>query len=79
MISKKCKEHLEEVGESAFCHMLHALKVSLQIQLLVFAVIVHAFIPRFFTRTATNTMKNIIKDRKNDWNRIKSSNYRDET
>ncbi len=65
MISKKCKEHLDEVGESALCHMLHALKVSLKMQLLVFVVIVHAFIPRFFTRTATNSMKKIIENRQN--------------
>jgi len=64
MISKKCKEHLDEVGESALCHMLHALKVSLKMQLLVLAVIVHAFIPRFFTHTATNAMRKIIESRK---------------
>lgn len=64
MISKKCKEHLDEVGESAFCHMLHALKVAVKLELLVLAVIVHAFIPRFFTHTATNAMKKIIEDRR---------------
>jgi len=66
MISKKCKEHLDEVGESAFCHMLHALKVSLKMQLLVLAVIIHAFIPRFFTHTATNAMRKIIESRRKD-------------
>lgn len=63
MLSKKCKLHLEEVGETGFQHCLKALKVAFRLQLLVPALIIHAFAPRFFTKTATNTIKEILNGR----------------
>ena len=64
MLSKQCKAHLEEVGETGFQHMGKALMVALKLQLLVPVVIIHSVAPRFFTKTATNTMRNILNDRK---------------
>jgi hypothetical protein len=64
MFSNQCKAHLETVGESAPEHMVKALKVAVKLQLLVPALVVHAFAPRFFTTTATDTMESILKDRK---------------
>ena len=64
MLSKQCKAHLEEVGETGLQHMGKALMVALTLQLLVPVVIIHSVAPRFFTKTATNTMRNILNDRK---------------
>jgi hypothetical protein len=63
MLSKQCKAHLEEVGETGLQHMGKALLVALKLQLLVPVVIIHSVAPRFFTKTATNTMRNILDDR----------------
>ena len=64
MLSKQCKAHLEEVGETGLQHMGKALMVALKLQLLVPVIIIHSIAPRFFTKTATNTMRNILNDRK---------------
>ena len=64
MISRKCKLHLEEVNETGLQHMLHALWVAVRLQLVIPALIIHAFAPRYFTHTASNLMKNILKERK---------------
>ena len=63
MFSKKCREHLNEVEETGWEHMLSALKVAAKIQLLVPALIIHSIAPRFFTRTASDTMRNILNNR----------------
>ena len=63
MLSKQCKAHLEEVGETGLQHMGKALMVAIKLQLLVPVVIIHSVAPRFFTKTATNTMRNILDDR----------------
>jgi hypothetical protein len=63
MISKQCREHLEEVDETALQHMWHSLGVAIKLQLLVPVVIVHAVAPRFFTKTASNAMKAILENR----------------
>ncbi len=63
MLSKKCKLHLEEVGETGFQHLVKALKIALRLQLLVPVLVIHAFAPRFFTKTATNTIKEILDGR----------------
>tara|TARA_B000000557_G_C20684511_1_gene404579 strand:+ start:120 stop:317 length:198 start_codon:yes stop_codon:yes gene_type:complete len=63
MLSKQCKAHLEEVGETGLQHMKNALCVAVKLQLLVPAMIVHAFAPRFFTKTGTKVMKDIIEKR----------------
>ena len=63
MLSKQCKAHLEEVGETGLQHMGKALLVAFKLQLLVPVVIIHSVAPRFFTKTATNTMRNILNDR----------------
>lgn len=63
MLSKKCKLHLEEVGETGFQHLVKALKIALRLQLLVPVLVIHAFAPRFFTKTATKTIKEILDGR----------------
>lgn len=63
MLSKECKAHLEEVGESGLQHMSKALKTAVKLQLLVPALIIHSVAPRFFTRTATNVMRDILDNR----------------
>ena len=63
MLSKQCKAHLEEVGETGLQHMKQALKTAVKLQLLVPALIVHSVAPRFFTKTATNVMKNILENK----------------
>ena len=60
MLSEKCKLHLEEVGETGPQHMMKALKIAVKLQLLVPALIIHAFAPRFFTNTASKVMKEIL-------------------
>lgn len=69
MLSKQCKAHLEEVGETGLQHMGKALMVALKLQLLVPVIIIHSIAPRFFTKTATNTMRNILNDRKQKTNK----------
>jgi len=65
MLSKQCKLHLEEAGETGFEHAKQAVKIAVQLQLLVPALLVHAVAPRFFTNTASDVMENILKERKN--------------
>ena len=64
MLSNKCKLHLKEVNETGLQHMVHALWVAVRLQLVIPALIIHAFAPRYFTHTASNMMKNILKERK---------------
>ena len=63
MLSKQCKLHLEDKGETGLQHMCHAMKAAARLQLLVPALVVHAIAPRFFKDTATDVMKDIINDR----------------
>ena len=64
MLSKQCKLHLEQVGETPLQHMKQALKTAVRLQLLVPALIIHSIAPRFFTKTASNVMKDILEKRK---------------
>ena len=64
MLSNKCRLHLKEVNETGLQHMAHALWVAVRLQLVIPALIIHAFAPRYFTHTASNMMKNILKERK---------------
>ena len=64
MLSNKCRLHLKEVNETGLQHMVHALWVAVRLQLVIPALIIHAFAPRYFTHTASNMMKNILKERK---------------
>ena len=64
MISKRCRAHCESVGETPVQHMISALKIAVELQLLVVVVTVHAFIPRWFTHTASNKMGEILSRRK---------------
>ena len=63
MLSKQCKAHLEDVGETGFQHMIVALTTAIKLQLLVPALLIHAVAPRFFTNTASNVMRNILESR----------------
>lgn len=64
MLSKQCKAHLNDVGETGLHHAGHALKAAIRLQLLVPALIIHSVAPRFFTHTASNVMNDILKLRK---------------
>ena len=64
MMSKRCREHCASVGETPVQHLGSALRVALELQLLVIAVTIHAFIPRWFTHTGTNKMKQILSRRR---------------
>ena len=64
MLSKQCKLHLEEVGQTGLQHMAAALKTAVRLQLLVPALIIHSVAPRCFTHTTTNVMKDILEKRK---------------
>jgi hypothetical protein len=64
MLSKQCKLHLEDVGQTGLQHMAAALKTAVRLQLLVPALIIHSVAPRCFTHTATNVMKDILEKRK---------------
>ena len=63
MLSKQCKAHLEDVGETGLQHMITALITAFKLQLLVPALLIHAVAPRFFTNTASNIMRNILDSR----------------
>ena len=63
MLSKQCKAHLEDVGETGLQHMIVALTTAIKLQLLVPALLIHAVAPRFFTNTASNVMQNILESR----------------
>jgi hypothetical protein len=63
MLSKQCKLHLKEVGETPLQHMKHALISAARLQLLVPALLIHSIAPRFFTKTASNVMKDILGKR----------------
>jgi hypothetical protein len=64
MLSKQCKAHLDEVGETGLEHMKQAFKVAVKLQLLVPVLVIHGVAPRFFTHTATDVMSKILEDRK---------------
>jgi len=63
MITQRCRDHCESAGETPIQHMISALKIAATLQLLVVAVIVHAFVPRWFTHTATTHMRRIVDSR----------------
>lgn len=63
MLSKQCKAHLDDVGETGFQHMVSALKIALKLQLLVPALLIHSVAPRLFTKTTTNVLKDILQSR----------------
>ncbi len=63
MLSKQCKLHLEEQGETGLQHMRTAIKTAVKLQLLVPALLVHSIAPRCFSNTATNVMTDILKNR----------------
>ena len=63
MLSKQCKAHLDDVGQTGLQHMIVALTTAIKLQLLVPALLIHAVAPRFFTNTASNVMLNILESR----------------
>ena len=65
MITRRCREHCDSVGETPLQHFCSALWVAIELQILVIAVVVHAFVPRWFTHTGTNKMKQILSRRSN--------------
>jgi hypothetical protein len=65
MFSKKCKAHLEDVGETGLEHAKGAVKAAIKLQGLVPILLIHAIAPRLFINTATKTMQDILKDRQN--------------
>jgi len=65
MITRRCREHCDSVGETPLQHFCSALWVAIELQILVIAVVVHAFVPRWFTHTGINKMKQILSRRSN--------------
>jgi hypothetical protein len=63
MFSTKCKEHLKDVKENGFQHMIGALIIAVKLQILVPILIVHAIVPCLFTKTASHMMKDILENR----------------
>jgi hypothetical protein len=63
MFSKECKKHLEEQNETGLQHMRAALWAALRLQLLIPALVIHAFAPRFFTHTGSRVIQDILNDR----------------
>ena len=63
MISRRCRDHLQEVGESPIKHLWSALTVAAKLQVYVCACLVHALLPCLFTHTTTEGLKRIIRDR----------------
>jgi len=63
MISRRCRAHLREVGESPLRHLWSALVVAVKLQGYVVACLVHAFVPCLFTHTTTEGLKRILKNR----------------
>ena len=63
MLSKQCKAHLDDVGQTGLQHMIVALTTAIKLQLLVPALLIHSVAPRFFTNTASNVMRNILESR----------------
>lgn len=66
MLSKQCRLHLEEQGETGLQHMKAALKTAVKLQLLVPALVLHSVAPRCFTDTASRVMKDILDERDTD-------------
>jgi len=63
MISRRCKEHLSEVGESPLKHFWSALWVAIRLQAYVCACLVHGVVPCLFTHTTTKGIRQILEDR----------------
>jgi hypothetical protein len=63
MFSKKCRQHLNNVNETALEHMWSAMKVAFKLQMLVPVCLIHSVVPCLFTKTATDTMRKIIDGR----------------
>ena len=64
MFSKRCRAHLQSVGETGVEHAKAALETAVRLQLLVPALLIHSVAPGYFTKTATKTMKDILEKRK---------------
>ena len=64
MLSKKCKLHLEEVGETRWQHFKHACWVSWQLEKAAYACMIHAFAPRWFTTYASDKCREVLESRK---------------
>lgn len=63
MLSKKCRLHLDSVGETRWQHFRHAMWVSWQLKKAANACFIHAFAPRWFTTYASDKCKEILKGR----------------
>jgi hypothetical protein len=56
---KKSQEHLEQVDEHYFKHMLVALKISFQLLLGAVIAFMHGIIPSLFTTSASDIIKKL--------------------
>ena len=65
-IKNRLNNHLKEINESYFEHMIHALKASLKLSIASKACFIHAIAPFLFEKTATNLCKKILKSRDKD-------------
>jgi hypothetical protein len=46
MFSKECKAHLKEANMGPLQHAKFAISIALQLQIAVFAIIIHSIVPR---------------------------------
>ncbi len=63
MLSKQCKLHLEEVGETGLQQFKHACWVSWQLEKAAYACFIHAFAPRWFKTYATDKCNEVLVSR----------------
>ena len=56
---KKSQQHLEQVDERYFKHMLVALKISFQLLVGAVMAFMHGIIPSLFTTSASNIIKKL--------------------
>jgi hypothetical protein len=56
---KKSQQHLEQVDERYFKHMLVALKISFQLLVGAVMAFMHGIIPSLFTTNASNIIKEL--------------------
>ena len=56
---KKSQQHLNQVNERYFTHMLIALKISLQLLTGAVMAFMHGLIPSLFTTSASNIIKKL--------------------
>ena len=61
MFSQQCKLQLDAEGKTGAEHFKDAVKTAAKMQLLVPALLVHAFAPRFFVEMSEDAINRMMK------------------